>query len=168
MRVCAGLPADTLQGHRDRFQEQFKKYGVPSQSNANRKKTTWMQFQSTSCLSVTQKTELFLPSVLHPPPPPRLPPSRFCPPLVTFFKSISPFGFRLKSLFYRSSNLQYFKRLIQIPQLPEVRTTDSLDRLHIDYTFPACCLKQPRCLFLFYPRLLAYHVYFGTMTNVNL
>uniref|UniRef100_A0A673KAM0 Huntingtin-interacting protein 1-like n=1 Tax=Sinocyclocheilus rhinocerous TaxID=307959 RepID=A0A673KAM0_9TELE len=45
-----GLPADTLQGHRDRFQEQFKK---------------------------------------------------------------------LKSLFYRSSNLQYFKRLIQIPQLPE-------------------------------------------------
>uniref|UniRef100_A0A673K3A3 Huntingtin-interacting protein 1-related protein n=1 Tax=Sinocyclocheilus rhinocerous TaxID=307959 RepID=A0A673K3A3_9TELE len=47
-----GLPADTLQGHRDRFQEQFKK---------------------------------------------------------------------LKSLFYRSSNLQYFKRLIQIPQLPEVR-----------------------------------------------
>lgn len=29
---------------------------------------------------------------------------------------------RLKSLFYRSSNLQYFKRLIQIPQLPEVRT----------------------------------------------
>uniref|UniRef100_A0A8C1ABD4 Huntingtin interacting protein 1 n=1 Tax=Cyprinus carpio carpio TaxID=630221 RepID=A0A8C1ABD4_CYPCA len=27
----------------------------------------------------------------------------------------------LKSLFYRSSNLQYFKRLIQIPQLPEVR-----------------------------------------------
>ena len=33
------------------------------------------------------------------------------------------FGFRLKSLFYRSSNLQYFKRLIQIPQLPEVRTT---------------------------------------------
>ncbi|KAG5269371.1 hypothetical protein AALO_G00201260 [Alosa alosa] len=45
-----GLPAETLQGHRDRFQEQFKK---------------------------------------------------------------------LKSLFYRSSNLQYFKRLIQIPQLPE-------------------------------------------------
>ncbi|XP_062873272.1 huntingtin-interacting protein 1 [Trichomycterus rosablanca] len=44
------LPADTLQGHRDRFNEQFKK---------------------------------------------------------------------LKSLFYRSSNLQYFKRLIQIPQLPE-------------------------------------------------
>ncbi|XP_064208462.1 huntingtin-interacting protein 1-like isoform X1 [Anguilla rostrata] len=44
------LPAETLQGHRDRFQEQFKK---------------------------------------------------------------------LKSLFYRSSNLQYFKRLIQIPQLPE-------------------------------------------------
>ncbi|KAI1893698.1 hypothetical protein AGOR_G00126370 [Albula goreensis] len=44
------LPADTLQGHRDRFLEQFKK---------------------------------------------------------------------LKSLFYRSSNLQYFKRLIQIPQLPE-------------------------------------------------
>ncbi|XP_069470874.1 huntingtin-interacting protein 1 isoform X2 [Ambystoma mexicanum] len=44
------LPADTLQGHRDRFQEQFKK---------------------------------------------------------------------LKDLFYRSSNLQYFKRLIQIPQLPE-------------------------------------------------
>ncbi|KAM9317679.1 huntingtin-interacting protein 1 [Pholidichthys leucotaenia] len=44
------LPADTLQGHRDRFQEQFKK---------------------------------------------------------------------LKTLFYRSSNLQYFKRLIQIPQLPE-------------------------------------------------
>lgn len=30
--------------------------------------------------------------------------------------------FRLKGLFYRSSNLQYFKRLIQIPQLPEVRT----------------------------------------------
>lgn len=28
---------------------------------------------------------------------------------------------RLKDLFYRSSNLQYFKRLIQIPQLPEVR-----------------------------------------------
>uniref|UniRef100_A0A3B3U5P3 Huntingtin-interacting protein 1-related protein n=1 Tax=Poecilia latipinna TaxID=48699 RepID=A0A3B3U5P3_9TELE len=27
--------------------------------------------------------------------------------------------FKLKSLFYRSSNLQYFKRLIQIPQLPE-------------------------------------------------
>ncbi|XP_051962602.1 huntingtin-interacting protein 1-like isoform X2 [Xyrauchen texanus] len=44
------LPADTLQGHRDRFQEQFKK---------------------------------------------------------------------VKSLFYRSSNLQYFKRLIQIPQLPD-------------------------------------------------
>ncbi|XP_077167910.1 huntingtin-interacting protein 1 isoform X2 [Paroedura picta] len=44
------LPADTLQGHRDRFLEQFKK---------------------------------------------------------------------LKDLFYRSSNLQYFKRLIQIPQLPE-------------------------------------------------
>uniref|UniRef100_A0A3B3SZN3 Huntingtin-interacting protein 1-related protein n=1 Tax=Paramormyrops kingsleyae TaxID=1676925 RepID=A0A3B3SZN3_9TELE len=44
------LPADTLQGHRDRFLEQFKK---------------------------------------------------------------------LKSLFYRSSNLQYFKRLIQIPQLSE-------------------------------------------------
>ncbi|XP_036379527.1 huntingtin-interacting protein 1-like isoform X2 [Megalops cyprinoides] len=44
------LPAETLQGHRDRFQEQFRK---------------------------------------------------------------------LKSLFYRSSNLQYFKRLIQIPQLPE-------------------------------------------------
>uniref|UniRef100_A0A3Q3EMI9 Huntingtin-interacting protein 1-related protein n=1 Tax=Kryptolebias marmoratus TaxID=37003 RepID=A0A3Q3EMI9_KRYMA len=48
--VFPGLPADTLQGHRDRFHEQFKK---------------------------------------------------------------------LKSLFYRSSNLQYFKRLIQIPQLPE-------------------------------------------------
>ncbi|XP_032071668.1 huntingtin-interacting protein 1 isoform X2 [Thamnophis elegans] len=44
------LPADTLQGHRDRFLEQFKK---------------------------------------------------------------------LKDLLYRSSNLQYFKRLIQIPQLPE-------------------------------------------------
>ncbi|NWH33311.1 HIP1 protein, partial [Chloropsis hardwickii] len=44
------LPADTLQGHRDRFVEQFRK---------------------------------------------------------------------LKDLFYRSSNLQYFKRLIQIPQLPE-------------------------------------------------
>ncbi|XP_041053164.1 huntingtin-interacting protein 1 isoform X3 [Carcharodon carcharias] len=44
------LPADTLQGHRDRFHEQFRK---------------------------------------------------------------------LKELFYRSSNLQYFKRLIQIPQLPE-------------------------------------------------
>ncbi|NXL80583.1 HIP1 protein, partial [Leptocoma aspasia] len=44
------LPADTLQGHRDRFLEQFQK---------------------------------------------------------------------LKDLFYRSSNLQYFKRLIQIPQLPE-------------------------------------------------
>uniref|UniRef100_A0A2K5M8T6 Huntingtin interacting protein 1 n=1 Tax=Cercocebus atys TaxID=9531 RepID=A0A2K5M8T6_CERAT len=44
------LPADTLQGHRDRFMEQFTK---------------------------------------------------------------------LKELFYRSSNLQYFKRLIQIPQLPE-------------------------------------------------
>nr|XP_023663074.1 huntingtin-interacting protein 1-like [Paramormyrops kingsleyae] len=44
------LPADTLQGHRDRFQEQFIK---------------------------------------------------------------------LKGFFYRSSNLQYFKRLIQIPQLPE-------------------------------------------------
>nr|XP_033777496.1 huntingtin-interacting protein 1 isoform X1 [Geotrypetes seraphini] len=44
------LPADTLQGHRDRFQEQFRK---------------------------------------------------------------------LKDLLYRSSNLQYFKRLIQIPQLPE-------------------------------------------------
>ena len=27
---------------------------------------------------------------------------------------------RLKDFFYRSSNLQYFKRLIQIPQLPEV------------------------------------------------
>lgn len=27
---------------------------------------------------------------------------------------------RLKDLFQRSSNLQYFKRLIQIPQLPEV------------------------------------------------
>ncbi|MGH0140858.1 UNVERIFIED_CONTAM: hypothetical protein FKN15_072022 [Acipenser sinensis] len=48
--TTAGLPADTLQGHRDRFQEQFRK---------------------------------------------------------------------LKDLFYRSSNLQYFKRLIQIPQLPE-------------------------------------------------
>uniref|UniRef100_A0A4W3IDL0 ENTH domain-containing protein n=1 Tax=Callorhinchus milii TaxID=7868 RepID=A0A4W3IDL0_CALMI len=45
-----GLPADTLQGHRDRFHEQFRK---------------------------------------------------------------------LKELLYRSSNLQYFKRLIQIPQLPE-------------------------------------------------
>ncbi|KFO35487.1 Huntingtin-interacting protein 1, partial [Fukomys damarensis] len=45
-----GLPADTLQGHRDRFMEQFTK---------------------------------------------------------------------LKDLFHRSSNLQYFKRLIQIPQLPE-------------------------------------------------
>ncbi|NWY44174.1 HIP1 protein, partial [Sylvia atricapilla] len=44
------LPADTLQGHRDRFLEQFRK---------------------------------------------------------------------LKDLFYRSSNLQYFKQLIQIPQLPE-------------------------------------------------
>ncbi|XP_021271444.1 huntingtin-interacting protein 1 isoform X3 [Numida meleagris] len=44
------LPADTLQGHRDRFLEQFRK---------------------------------------------------------------------LKDFFYRSSNLQYFKRLIQIPQLPE-------------------------------------------------
>ncbi|NXC41749.1 HIP1 protein, partial [Penelope pileata] len=44
------LPADTLQGHRDRFLEQFRK---------------------------------------------------------------------LKDLFYRSSNLQYFKRLIQVPQLPE-------------------------------------------------
>uniref|UniRef100_A0A8C0U2A5 Huntingtin interacting protein 1 n=1 Tax=Cyanistes caeruleus TaxID=156563 RepID=A0A8C0U2A5_CYACU len=44
------LPAETLQGHRDRFLEQFRK---------------------------------------------------------------------LKDLFYRSSNLQYFKRLIQIPQLPE-------------------------------------------------
>ncbi|CAH2219767.1 huntingtin-interacting 1 [Pelobates cultripes] len=44
------LPTDTLQGHRDRFMEQFQK---------------------------------------------------------------------LKDLFYRSSNLQYFKRLLQIPQLPE-------------------------------------------------
>lgn len=26
--VFSGLPADTLQGHRDRFQEQFKKYAV--------------------------------------------------------------------------------------------------------------------------------------------
>lgn len=28
----AGLPADTLQGHRDRFEEQFKKYEAPLQS----------------------------------------------------------------------------------------------------------------------------------------
>ncbi|KAM8977063.1 huntingtin-interacting protein 1 [Pelodytes ibericus] len=48
MHSC--LPTDTLQGHRDRFMEQFQK---------------------------------------------------------------------LKDLFYRSSNLQYFKRLLQIPQLPE-------------------------------------------------
>ena len=33
---------------------------------------------------------------------------------------------RLKSLFYRSSNLQYFKRLIQIPQLPEVSHSQSV------------------------------------------
>lgn len=34
---------------------------------------------------------------------------------------LKPFSIpRLKDLFYRSSNLQYFKRLIQIPQLPEV------------------------------------------------
>eukprot|EP00064_Thunnus_orientalis_P008072 superscaffoldBa00000939_g8094 len=59
------LPADTLQGHRDRFQEQFKKYELP--------------------LAVTHTQA----------------------------------ENQLKSLFYRSSNLQYFKRLIQIPQLPE-------------------------------------------------
>lgn len=29
LRVLAGLPADTLQGHRDRFEEQFKKYEAP-------------------------------------------------------------------------------------------------------------------------------------------
>ncbi|RXM94104.1 Huntingtin-interacting protein 1 [Acipenser ruthenus] len=54
------LPADTLQGHRDRFQEQFRK---------------------------------------------------------------------LKDLFYRSSNLQYFKRLIQIPQLPETHVESKFDNL---------------------------------------
>uniref|UniRef100_A0A4W5QMA8 Huntingtin-interacting protein 1-related protein n=1 Tax=Hucho hucho TaxID=62062 RepID=A0A4W5QMA8_9TELE len=35
------------------------------------------------------------------------------------FISVFVVSARLKSLFYRSSNLQYFKRLIQIPQLPE-------------------------------------------------
>lgn len=35
--------------------------------------------------------------------------------------TLRPFStHRLKDLFLRSSNLQYFKRLIQIPQLPEV------------------------------------------------
>ncbi|CAG06219.1 unnamed protein product, partial [Tetraodon nigroviridis] len=67
------LPPDTLQGHRDRFLEQFKKYDT---------------------LLVTT---LLLP----------------CSPNLSFFPC------RIKSLFYRSSNLQYFKRLIQIPQLPE-------------------------------------------------
>lgn len=38
------------------------------------------------------------------------------------------FSCRLKSLFYRSSNLQYFKRLIQIPQLPEVRTHNQVKK----------------------------------------
>lgn len=45
-------------------------------------------------------------------------------PLPRAGKAPSPFRCfsipRLKDLFYRSSNLQYFKRLIQIPQLPEV------------------------------------------------
>uniref|UniRef100_A0A673KNM5 Huntingtin-interacting protein 1-like n=1 Tax=Sinocyclocheilus rhinocerous TaxID=307959 RepID=A0A673KNM5_9TELE len=66
------LPADTLQGHRDRFQEQLPLF---------------------YSFVISHSLNLFLSL-------------RF---------SLS----RLKSLFYRSSNLQYFKRLIQIPQLPE-------------------------------------------------
>lgn len=82
LSALTGLPPDTLQGHRDRFLEQFKKYD----------------------------TLLLMPKSLCPPPP--HPPSSVTPP---------SFSCRIKSLFYRSSNLQYFKRLIQIPQLPEVR-----------------------------------------------
>ncbi len=88
--LLAGLPADTLQGHRDRFQEQFKKYDTqaePQPVTVSLLILCWIHFW-----------------------------------LLIFLSSL-PLCFRLKSLFYRSSNLQYFKRLIQIPQLPEVRTT---------------------------------------------
>lgn len=52
--VLAGLPADTLQGHRDRFQEQFKKYEVHSH------KPSRSRFHSTRWLSVTPRTELLV------------------------------------------------------------------------------------------------------------
>lgn len=44
----------------------------------------------------------------------------WCPAPLRLFSTL-----RLKDLFYRSSNLQYFKRLIQIPQLPEVSVPGS-------------------------------------------
>lgn len=54
----------------------------------------------------------------------------YCPLLPGAGKDPSPLGPfsipRLKDLFYRSSNLQYFKRLIQIPQLPEVSPSHTL------------------------------------------
>lgn len=92
MLCLAGLPADTLQGHRDRFQEQFKKYDLSISHSFSRSHSPTQSFTH----SVSMAISVYL---LTPPP-------SCC---------------RLKSLFYRSSNLQYFKRLIQIPQLPEVR-----------------------------------------------
>lgn len=79
--IATGLPADTLQGHRDRFHEQFRRYP-----------------------GLTQGTGV-------PPSLPASPSSRF-----SFLPPSS-----LKSFFKKASDMLYFKRLIQIPRLPEVR-----------------------------------------------
>lgn len=58
--VCllAGLPADTLQGHRDRFQEQFKKYDTDRKHRRSHSLCAhW--------LSVTLRTECWAPWWIH-------------------------------------------------------------------------------------------------------
>lgn len=78
--IATGLPADTLQGHRDRFHEQFRRYPGLMQGR---------EILSISCAS-----------------------------------SLSHFSFlplsSLKNFFKKASDMLYFKRLIQIPRLPEV------------------------------------------------
>lgn len=79
--VRPGLPADTLQGHRDRFHEQFHRY---------------QQAGLRACLWGGGCQGARLPSDL-----PRVSRS-------------------LRNFFRRASDMLYFKRLIQIPRLPEV------------------------------------------------
>lgn len=78
--IATGLPADTLQGHRDRFHEQFRRYpGL-------------MQDRGILCISSASSLSHF---------------------------SFLPLS-SLKNFFKKASDMLYFKRLIQIPRLPEV------------------------------------------------
>lgn len=79
----SGLPADTLQGHRDRFHEQFHRYDPGTEDALGPREPGLPGWAGSPVTS------------------PHLPRS-------------------LRNFFRRASDMLYFKRLIQIPRLPEV------------------------------------------------